>query len=91
MQIHRRLAFPFASILLTFLSVPLGIQPLRSGRSAGALTAIILGALYWLMFTAGEIAGESGWLPAWLGMWTANLLVLGTALYLMRRAIRGDS
>jgi lipopolysaccharide export LptBFGC system permease protein LptF len=90
-QIHRRMAFPFASVLLTFLSVPLGIRPLRSGRSAGALTAIALMGLYWLVFSAGEMAGERGWLPIWLGIWSANVLVLVLALVLMRRAVRGDS
>jgi lipopolysaccharide export system permease protein len=90
-QIHRRIAFPFACILLTLLSVPLGIQPLRSGRSAGALTAIGLMALYWVLFTTGEMAAENGWVPAWLGMWTPNVVVLGSALFLLRRSIRGDS
>ncbi len=90
-QIQRRLAFPFASVLLTFLSVPLGIRPLRAGRSAGALTAVALMGLYWVVFSAGEMAAESGWIPVWVGLWSANVLVLGLALYLMRLAIRGDS
>jgi lipopolysaccharide export system permease protein len=34
-QIHRRLAFPLASPLLALVAVPLGIRPVRSGRSAG--------------------------------------------------------
>lgn len=90
-QIHRRLAFPFASVLLAFLSVPLGIRPLRAGRSAGALTAVALMFLYWVVFTAGEVAGERGYVPLWLGVWSANILVLGLALFLMRRSSRGDS
>ncbi len=90
-QIHRRLAFPFASVLLAFLSVPLGIRPLRAGRSAGALTAVALMALYWVVFTAGEVAGQQGHVPVWLGVWSANVLVLGLALFLMRRTSRGDS
>ena len=90
-QIQRRLAFPFASVLLAFLSVPLGIRPLRAGRSAGALTAVALMTLYWVVFTAGEVAAERGHLPIWLGVWSANVGVLGLALFLMRRAIRGDS
>lgn len=90
-QIHRRLAFPFASVLLAFLSVPLGIRPLRAGRSAGALTAVALMALYWVVFTAGEVTADRGYVPVWLGVWSANVLVLGLALFLMRRTSRGDS
>jgi len=91
LQIHRRLAFPFSSVLLAFLAVPLGIRPLRSGRSAGALTAIALMALYWMVFTAGQVTGERGWAPPWVGVWSANLLVLGVGLVLMRNSSRGDS
>ncbi len=91
LQIHRRLAFPFASVLLAFLAVPLGIRPLRSGRSAGALTAVAVMALYWTVFTAGQVTGERGWVPPWVGVWTANLLLLGVGLVLMRLSIRSDS
>ncbi len=90
-QIHRRLAFPFASILLAIVSVPLGIRPLRSGKSAGALTAIALMGLYWLLFTAGEIAGEKAYVPAWLGVWTPNLLVASLGALLLRRTARVDA
>ncbi len=87
-QIHRRLAFPLASILLAIVSVPLGIRPLRSGKSAGALTAIGLMGLYWLLFTAGEIAGEEAIVPAWLGVWTPNLLVASLGALLLHRTAR---
>ena len=87
-QIHRRLAFPLASILLAIVSVPLGIRPLRSGKSAGALTAIGLMGLYWLLFTAGEIAGEEAFVPAWLGVWTPNLLVASLGALLLHRTAR---
>lgn len=90
-QIHRRIAFSLASVLLSVLAVPLGIQPLRSGRSAGALTAIGLMALYWVLFSVGERAAESGLVAPWLAMWTPNAMVVGVGLWLMRRTIRGES
>ncbi len=90
-QIHRRLAFPFASIVLAIVSVPLGIRPLRSGRSAGALAAIGLMGIYWLLFTAGEIAGERAYVPPWLGMWSPNLILFASGALLLRRTVRGDT
>jgi lipopolysaccharide export LptBFGC system permease protein LptF len=90
-QIHRRLAFPLASLLLGVLGVPLGIRPLRTGRSAGAIIAIGVMAIYWVLFTTGEIAAERGLLPAWLGLWAPNLLVLGLAVLLIRSTVRGDT
>jgi lipopolysaccharide export system permease protein len=44
-QIQRCISFPLASILLALIAVPLGIQPVRAGRSMGALTAIAVMAL----------------------------------------------
>ena len=90
-QIHRRIAFSMASLLLGMLAVPLGIRPVRSGRSAGAITAVGVMALYWLVFTAGELMAEDGLVPTWLGVWTANALVVALAVYLVRRTVHGDS
>lgn len=90
-QIHRRLAFPLASIVLAMLAVPLGIRPLRSGRSAGAITALAVMGLYWCLFTAGEVAAERGLIPAWVGMWTPNVLVGTLSIVLLRRTIHGDT
>lgn len=90
-QIHRRIAFSLASVLLAVLAVPLGIQPLRSGRSAGALTAIGLMALYWVLFSVGETAAEGGMAAPWLALWAPNAMVAVAGLWLMRRTIRGES
>ncbi len=91
LQIQRRLSFPLASLLLAIVAVPLGIRPVRSGRSAGALTAIGVMALYWILFTLGEMAAERGVGPAWLGMWAPNVLVLGLGIWLVRRIARSDT
>lgn len=90
-QIHRRLAFPLASVLLAVVAVPLGIRPMRSGRSMGALTAIAVMAVYWLLFTLGEMAAERGVGPAWLGIWAPNAITLALGVLLVRRISRSDS
>ncbi|MBW2279683.1 MAG: LptF/LptG family permease [Deltaproteobacteria bacterium] len=90
-QLHLRAAFSLASVLLSLLAVPLGIQPLRSGRSAGALTAIGLMAIYWVLFRMGENAAESGAIAPAIALWTPNVLVVLVGLWLMRRTVRGES
>ncbi len=89
-QIHRRLAFPLASLVLAVIAVPLGIRPVRAGRSMGALTAIAVMALYWVLFSLGEMAAERGVGPAWLGIWTPNVVVLALGIWLVRRVSRSD-
>jgi lipopolysaccharide export system permease protein len=90
-QIHRRLAFPLASILLAVVAVPLGIRPVRAGRSTGALTAIAVMALYWVLFTLGEMAAERGVGPPWLGIWAPNVITLALGIWLVRRISGSDS
>ena len=90
-QIQRRLAFPLSSLLLAVVAVPLGIRPVRAGRSMGALTAVAVMALYWVLFTLGEMAAERGVGPAWLGLWAPNAIVLVLGIWLVRRIARSDA
>lgn len=89
-QIQRRLSFPLASLLLAVIAVPLGIRPVRAGRSMGALTAIVVMAGYWMLFSLGEMAAERGVGPAWLGLWMPNFVVLVLGIWLVRRVSRSD-
>ncbi len=91
LEIHRRLAFPLASVLLALVAVPLGVRPLRAGRSAGALTAVGLMAGYWVMFALGERAAESQLAPAWLALWLPDLVVAALGIHLLRRSVRADA
>jgi lipopolysaccharide export system permease protein len=90
-QLHRRFAFSLASVLLGVLAVPLGIRPVRTGRSAGALTAIALMGLYWLLLSSGETLAMNHLLPPWLALWTPNVLLVGIGLFLLRRTTQGES
>lgn len=90
-QLHRRAALSLACVLLPLLAVPLGLRPLREGRSAGALTAIGVMALYWCLFSAGERVAEEGWVSPWLGLWTANATAAGLLAALLWRAPRPDA
>jgi lipopolysaccharide export system permease protein len=90
-ELHRRIAFPVASIVLGIVAVPLGIRPLRAGRSAGALTAIAAMAAYWMLTSAGQLAAESGWVTPLVGIWAPNLCVLALGIWLLRRSMYADS
>jgi lipopolysaccharide export system permease protein len=78
-ELHRRIAFP------------VGIRPLRAGRSAGALTAIAAMAVYWMLTSAGQLAAESGWVTPLAGVWAPNLCVLVLGIWLLRRSMYADS
>ena len=91
LQLHRRAAFPMASLLLSIVSVGLGIRPLRAGRSAGALTAVGVVAAYWLVSAFGERIAEEGIASVELGVWAPNVGVLAIGVFLMLRTSRVGS
>jgi lipopolysaccharide export system permease protein len=91
LQIHRKLAFPIASIALALLAVPMGIRPVRAGRSWGTLTAIGVLAAYWIAFGVAEIAVSAELVPVVPAMWAPNLAVIALAIFLIRRSMHADS
>ncbi len=82
---HKRLSLPVACLVLVVLAVPLGT---KSGRQAGKAmafsTGFMLAILYYLISVAGQNLALSGSLPAWFGIWLANIIGLLGALILLQ-------
>jgi len=91
-EFHRRLAFPAACLAFAFLGVPLGARPRRGGRAAGFIVALLLILGYYLLFISGVGLARRGFVPAGLGIWGANLVVILIGLSLLPRLeqIRGE-
>ena len=91
-ELHRRIAFPFACIFFALVAVPLGSQPRRGGRAAGTLLAVLLIASYYLLFVFGAGMARQGELPVPAGIWIANLTLGLFGLMLLPRMeqLRGD-
>jgi len=93
-ELHSRLALPCASLVLSALALPLGIRRARSGKGAGFAISLLVIVLYWAIFTFTRDQALAGRLPATLGPWIANLVLLawaGVGLLRMRRPRDSDS
>jgi LPS export ABC transporter permease LptF/LPS export ABC transporter permease LptG len=92
-ELHRRLAFPFACLVFALVAVPIGTQPRRGGRAAGSLIAVAMIAGYYLLFVTGAGLARQGTVPPALGIWAANLILAGFGLMLLPRMeqFRGES
>jgi lipopolysaccharide export system permease protein len=86
---HRKLAEPFASLVLLLVALPLSLTHARSRSVAFGLSLVVTLAWY-LLLTLGQLVAQTGELPVWLGVWMANI-VLGAAgvSLLARRASPG--
>jgi LPS export ABC transporter permease LptF/LPS export ABC transporter permease LptG len=92
-ELHRRFAFPMACFAFALVAVPLGAQPRRGGRAAGALLAVILIASYYLLTVTGAGFAREGKLTPAVGIWIANALVFALGLTLLPRMeqFRGET
>jgi len=78
-EFNKRLALPFACLILGFLAAPLGTLVGKAGRMGGFGTALGVMVGYHILFVAGESVAHAGKVPVWLAMWTSNIVLAGVA------------
>jgi len=81
-ELHWRIAWVLAVIVLGMLAVPLARLRPRQGRHARVLWAVLLFAVYAGLLTAGRTMYERGAVPQVLGLWWVHgvALLLGIAV-----------
>lgn len=87
-EIHWRIAFPLACIILTFVAVPLSVVNPRQGKFAKMFPAILLFLSYLLLLTAMRSGLEKGSIPLQIGLWPVHLsaLIVGFSLLAKSRS-----
>lgn len=85
-ELHRRMAYPFASLCFALLAVPLALSGRRFSRAAGGVAGLLVTLLYYGLVQFGDGLSQAGMLSASGGVWLPNLVVLGLALVLLTRA-----
>jgi LPS export ABC transporter permease LptG/LPS export ABC transporter permease LptF len=90
-ELHQRLALPFACMLLALTGIPLGVGSRRAGKSSAYVLTVALALLYFTGLINAINLGRQGILPAGLAVWIPNLVfaVLGFSL-LTRLEAPGD-
>jgi LPS export ABC transporter permease LptG len=87
-EIHKKFAIPFACIAFGVIGLPLGITNRRGGKSSGFTLSIGIIVFYYLMLINGEHLATNGKIPAALGIWGANVILLVVGIFLITRANR---
>ena len=81
--LHRKVAFPFVTFVMTLLAVPFGVTTGRRGALYGIGLGAVIALLYWLVMSVFVAIGSAGLLPPVLAAWTPNIIVTACAAYLM--------
>ncbi len=84
-ELHRRMAIPFASITFALLALPLGIGVRSGSRGRGFLFSILVVLVYYILNSYGSYLVVGKGVPAWIGMWIPNAVLLLAALFLGSR------
>jgi len=82
-QLQRKVAFPFVTVIMTVLAVPFAASTGRSGAMFGIGVGIVLSILYWTALSLFGALGAGGWISPMLGAWAPNILFGAAALYLL--------
>ncbi len=81
--LHRKLAFPFITVIMTLIAIPFGVTTGRKGTLFGIGLGIALAIAYWVMQSIFAAIGSAGILPPALAAWAPNILFAAVAAYLL--------
>jgi len=90
-DLHEKVSFPFASLLMVLIATPFSLQQVRSGGAArGIALALLITAVYWALASGGRALGLSSVLSPVQAAWLANVvfaIIALTAIYRMQRRV----
>lgn len=82
-EFHKRFAFPFASIIFAILGLPLGTTTKKGGKVSGFSLSLLFILIYYTIATFGENLSVKGAISTFLGIWSANIILLTFGLFLI--------
>ncbi|MGB9878142.1 MAG: LptF/LptG family permease [bacterium] len=84
-QLHRKLADPFAALVLAILGIPFGLKPYK-GKSIGVGLSVIVIFVYYIIWHYTAIIGEKGLLNPLIAAYLPNILGLVAGTLLLSRS-----
>ncbi len=82
-QLQRKVAFPFVTLIMTLLAVPFAVTTGRRGALYGVGVGIVLAIVYWTMMSVFGAVGAGGVISPVLAAWAPNILFALAAAYLV--------
>lgn len=85
-SLHRKIAFPFISVIMTLIAVPFAVTTGTRGALYGVGVGIVLALVYWTAVSVFAAIGSGGVIPPLLAAWSPNILFGAAAAYLLLTA-----
>ncbi|MCI0531771.1 MAG: LptF/LptG family permease [candidate division Zixibacteria bacterium] len=87
-EIYKKYSIPAACLVFVLVGAPLGIMARRGGLVMGLGLSLGFFVLYWAFLIAGEELADRQLITPFWAMWSADILVGATGLYLLIRTAR---
>jgi len=81
-EIHKKHSLALACLIFMMIGAPLGLFVKRGGLGISASLAVGIFLFHWVSLANGEKLADRGLLEPWVGMWIADIVTGGIALYL---------
>ncbi len=81
--LHRKISFPFVTLVLTLIAVPFAVTMGPRGALYGVGVGISIACSYWIVMSVFGAIGSAGLLAPMLAAWAPNLLFGASATYLL--------
>jgi LPS export ABC transporter permease LptG/LPS export ABC transporter permease LptF len=82
-DLHRKIAFPFVTVIMALLAVPFAVTTGRRGALYGIGVGIVLAIVYWTANNLFAVVGSAGMVSPALAAWAPNLLFGAGAVYML--------
>jgi LPS export ABC transporter permease LptG/LPS export ABC transporter permease LptF len=82
-QLQKKVAFPFVTLIMTLLGVPFAVTTGRSGAMYGIGIGIALAITYWTALNIFVALGSAAVISPVLAAWSPNILFGAAALYML--------
>jgi lipopolysaccharide export LptBFGC system permease protein LptF len=82
-ELHRKIAFPLVTVVMTLIAVPFAITTGRRGAMYGIGIGIVLAIVYFIVMSVFVALGQGGVLTPVLAAWAPNLMFSALAAYMI--------
>lgn len=89
MELNKRFAMPFSSLILILIAFGIGMNTMRIGKIMVLFFGMLAFLSYYGLFTIGSTLVEYKIIPSFFGSWLPNLVLLPFCLILIIQVYRG--
>jgi len=85
-EFHKRIAYPFACVVIGILGLALGSRYVRGSSAINIALSIAFGYGYYIVQASFEAVAMGGILSPFIGAWLPNLIFIGIGITAMNKA-----